>query len=122
MKEYKDYYLKPAHTDEYDLFLICFGHEGLMAYIDEVENEPLIKENEGTLLVDQLLVTGNGRNRFLLIPFKNGDLDLSETESIEPGEDYRKKSAEYIKKHLHLLENSILSDQEREHISKGKHI
>lgn len=122
MKEYRDYLIQKAHTEDYDVFLVCIGHEGLMAYLDQVEEEPLIKEGSGVLLVDQLLITGNGKNRFMTIPFEKGELFINKAEQIDPDETYRKKSAGHLRERLHLLENSILMDHEIEHISNGQHI
>lgn len=121
MQDYKDYLLREAHTEDFDGFLICFNHEGLMAYLDQIEQEPYIQDNKGTLLIDQLLVTGNGKNRFLSVPFDHGTMILEEADMIEPDLSYRKKSSEYLNEHSHLLTNTILTDQELEYIEKKHH-
>lgn len=116
MQDYKDYILSEAHTDEYDAFLICLNYEGILSYLDAIEDEDQIKNSKGRVLIDQLLVTGNGKNRYLLCDFDHGSLDLENAVIEKPEESYRSRASKILKDHNHLLDNTILTDLEREHI------
>lgn len=116
MKEYAIYEM----TDrEYDGFLLCLTFESLIGYLDRIEMEPLISCSNGTLLIDQLLITGNGRNRYISCSFYNGKINTSSVKSVLPSEYYRKLSLNLLQKNYALLHNSILTDAQKEKIKKG---
>lgn len=122
MKIYKEYLIGEAHTDEYDVFLLCLHHESILNYIEKIKAEPLIQNQSGKLLIDQLLVTGNGNNRFLLFDFNHGILHLDHATNVEPDESYRDRAVELLSQNREFLKNSILSNQERAAIRKGLQI
>lgn len=70
-----NYYLKQLNTDQY--YLVCMDYNSILNYLDEIENDPLIISNEGELIIDQLLVTGTGKNRFLTCQFSYGKIRLT---------------------------------------------
>lgn len=116
MNTYKDYIIVPAHTDDYDIYIINLSHEGILNFIEELEKEPLVQNSTGKLLVDQLLTTGNSKNRYLLCQYDHGIIDLDSAVNEEPHDSYRYKTVELLKENEHLLDNTILMDSERENI------
>lgn len=115
----KEYVIQQLNNKEYDIFLLCLTFESILSYIKHIEHEQLILKSKGILLVDQLLVTGNGKNRFLSCLFDHGRIDLSTVKTICPQEYYRRISIDLLKKNIELLHNSILTDRQRESIKKG---
>ncbi len=115
MKEYAIYQLE---NKEYDGFLLCLTYESILNYLKSIENEVMISESTGILLVDQLLITGNGRNRFIVCPFDHGTINIDAAESVSPKECYRKLSIQLLRQNYACLENSILTDQQRSKIQE----
>ncbi|QTV78825.1 type II toxin-antitoxin system RnlB family antitoxin [Phascolarctobacterium sp. Marseille-Q4147] len=115
----KEYAIQQLDNKEYDSFLLCLTFESILNYIEQIEHEQLILKSKGVLLVDQLLVTGNGKNRFILCSFDHGKIDLSTVRTIYPHECYRKISIDLLQKNFELLHNSILTDRQRENIKHG---
>ena len=98
MKEYAIYEMT---NSEYDGFLLCLTFEGLTGYLDRIEMEPLISCSNGALLIDQLLITGNGRNRYISCSFSNGKINISSVKSVLPNKYYRKLSLDLLQKIMH---------------------
>ncbi|MBS5334562.1 MAG: type II toxin-antitoxin system RnlB family antitoxin [Firmicutes bacterium] len=115
----KEYAIQRLNDREYDSFLLCLTFESILNYIEHIEHEQLILKSKGVLLVDQLLVTGNGKNRFILCSFDHGKIDLSTVKTICPQEYYKKISIDLLQKNFELLHNSILTDKQREDIKHG---
>ena len=44
----------------------------------------------GKILIDQLLVTGNGQNRFIGCEYVNGILDFTTAQVVHPDDYYKK--------------------------------
>ena len=104
---------------EYDGFLLCLTFESLIDYLDCIKIEPLISCSNGKLLIDQLLITGNGRNRYVSCSFFNGKINVSSVKSVSPNKYYRKLSLCLLQKNYALLHNSILTDAQKEKIKMG---
>ena len=116
MKKYDIY----ETTDrEYNGFLLCLTCDSLLDYLSSIENEPLVSHSDGTLLIDQLLVTGNGNNRYISCPFNNGKISMSSIKSVSPNQYYRELSCDLLQKNYPLLKSSILTDAQRAKIRRG---
>lgn len=115
----KEYVLYEMVNREYNGFLLCLTFESLIDYLDRIETEPLISHSNGTLLIDQLLIAGNGRNRYISCSFSNGKINTSSVTSVSPSEYYRELSIELLRSNYPLLHNSILTDAQKEKIKKG---
>lgn len=113
MKEYAIYQLKDK---EYDGFLLCLTYESILNYLKSIESEAMISESKGVLLVDQLLTTGDGRNRFLVCPFDHGVLNVDAAENVCPKEYYKRLSIQLLRQNYTWLQNSILTDQQRNEV------
>lgn len=104
-----------------NLLLVCLDHNSFIAYVPEMQDDEHIQSNEGNLIIDQLLVTGDGNNRFLLCGFSHGRISLNEAQVIshEDTREYRKISSRILNNNFNMLEYSILTDKQLEMIHNG---
>jgi len=115
-----NYLLKQLNNDQY--YLICMDYNSILNYLDEVENEPLLQSNTGELIIDQLLVAGNGKNRFLTCQFSCGEIMLDTARNISISDSYRRISSEFFKQNIDLLRYSILTESQVESIRQGQDV
>jgi hypothetical protein len=73
----------------------------------------------GNILIDQLLITGNNNNRFLSLNIKNGSFDFSTASNVEADFLYHQLTSSELKKNRPLLDNSILSSKQKSLIRSG---
>ncbi len=97
-----------------------------LTYKSILESLPLIQKEvgkdiffTGTILIDQLLSAGNGKNRFIQCIVKNGKIDLSTAINIIPAEIFKKMTAEELRRNRKILDNSILTERQRLLIKQG---
>ena len=74
----------------------------------------LEESNEERILIDQLLITGNGSNRFMSCIFSNGRLDFKTAQIVTPSEFFRKETVEWLHDNYSYVENSILTEEQRQ--------
>lgn len=103
----------------YKCFLLCLTYDSMLNYLDNIENEECIMNSCGTLLIDQLLVAGNGKNRFLSCNYDYGTIKLSSAKNVFPDNQYKALTVHYLQQHVDLLRNSILTERQRESILNG---
>jgi len=113
----KKYILNQINSLQY--FLVNLDYYSILNYLDEIENEYLIKTNKGELVVDQLLVTGNGKNRFISCNFTYGKIELETAKYIEGTYEHKKTTTELLKQHYESLKYSILTDCQLKLIMEG---
>lgn len=107
--------------DAHHLLLLCLNHNSVMSYLDDISRCEEVKHNDGVLIIDQLLVVGDGRNRFISCYFSNGNIHIEQSKVIvkENNLHFRKSSSELLKSVSKQLEYSILTDRQRELITEG---
>jgi hypothetical protein len=115
-----NYYLKKLNNEQY--YLVCKGCDSVVSYLDEIENEFLIQSNEGSLIIDQLLVSGNGKNRFIDCRFSYGKVQLNTAKNIESTDKYKRISSELFNQNLEILKYSILTDNQLKQLQHGQYI
>lgn len=113
MNEYK---IIKTNVDGYDRLVLCLTFENLLTYIKKIECSLSGTETDKTILIDQLLITGDGANRFMSCLFKNGKLDFKTAHIVIPAEYYRKKTVEFLHDNYCYIENSILTEAQRQKI------
>ena len=113
----KKYVFKQLNSKQ--IYLICMDYNSILNYIDEIENESLLESNAGELIIDQLLVAGNGKNRFITCQFYNGKIELGTAKNIEGTYDYKKITTELLKEYQNDLKYSILTDNQLRQIHEG---
>ena len=118
--EMNKYELICYSTGQYQGQVICLSYESIHSYIHSIENE-LIKKNiyKANILIDQLLITGNNKNRFLSIEFDNGNFLYSTAVNINADTIYRQFTTNHLKNRSDILKNSILTPQQIALIRKG---
>lgn len=97
-----------------------------LTYISILEYFPLIQlevekdvSYTGSILIDQLLSAGNGKNRFIQCVVKHGKIDLSTAKNIMPQELFKKITSEELRRNQKVLDNSILTEKQRSLIKQG---
>jgi hypothetical protein len=116
----KEFALRKIEDGHYYLF--CFSFESILNYLHDLENAEEIKTNEGVLTIDQLLVTGNGENRFIACDFSNGAIDFSTARNIAPNAELDALSLNIMRENFNLLDSSILTEKQRDLIYDGNSI
>lgn len=113
-----EYLIEKIDINGYDRYLLCLTFESIMNYLSEIESSPSIMNCSGKLLIDQLLVTGNGDNRFISCNFKNGKLDMDTAHSVKPDDCFRTITIEWLHNNYAYVENSILTEYQRQCIKE----
>lgn len=113
----KQYVVKQLNSNQ--IYLICMDYDSILNYIDEIEDESLLKSNSGEIIIDQLLVAGNGKNRFISCQFNYGKIELGTAKNIEGIYDYRRITVELLKEYQNELKYSILTDSQLRQIHEG---
>lgn len=113
------YIIKKICKDGYDRFLLWLSFESLLDHLDSIE-ESLNKLNtSGKILIDQLFLTGDGANRFISCEFKDGKLDFRTACIVKPADFFREKTVDWLHNHYSYVENSILTESQRQKIRDG---
>ncbi|MDR1689738.1 MAG: type II toxin-antitoxin system RnlB family antitoxin [Clostridiales bacterium] len=116
----KHYKIYNFSFGSYDCLIICLSYESLVDLLDGLKAELNARNvDNGNILIDQLLIAGNGKNRFLNIVFKEGDFILSTAKNVDADYYYHQITASEFKRNPAVLENSILSSRQVALISKG---
>lgn len=117
VKAMNRYLLRQLNDTDY--YLLCMDYTSILNYLDLIEDEPLIQSNAGQLIIDQLLVAGNGKTRFLTCQFANGEVKLGTAKNIEGSEVFKRMSSDIFRKNLDVLKYSILTDSQLDLIKQG---
>ncbi len=115
----KKYVLYENKIDD-NAFLICLTFESIMDYIDEIQSEEIIKKGKGRVIIDQLLVTGDGKNRFLECDYFEGKMILSSAHAINGNTRMRKITSGYLSENYNSLGSNILTNIQKEKILDGQ--
>lgn len=111
-----EYAILKTHEDDYDRLVLCLSSESLLEYIEKIE-QTLAEDNlNGKVLIDQLMITGNGNNRFISVSFSHGKIDLKTAQTVNPTDHYRKATVEWLHDNYHYVENSILTADQKQKI------
>lgn len=111
-----EYIIFNTNVDGYDKYVLCLTFESLLSYIRKIEIALAEGKQEEKILIDQLLITGNGRNRFISCVFSDGRLDFRTAQIVIPSEFFRKETVEWLHDNYSYVENSILTEEQRQKI------
>lgn len=111
-----NYHIVRLNQKQY--YLVCMSNDSILSFSEELENEPIIKSNEGELIVDQLLLAGVGKNRFISCKFCHGKVNFDTAKTVEATKTYDFLSSKVFSQYLDLLRYSILTDSQLELIEK----
>lgn len=107
-----EYIIFDTNVDDYDKYVLCLSFESLLSYIRKIEAELAEEMIEGKILIDLLLVTGNGTNRFVSCVFTNGHIDFKTTQNVTPAKFFRKETVKWLHDNYAYVENSILTEEQ----------
>lgn len=118
----KKYILEKIYEDEYEYFVISLTYESILDYIEDIEKNLSMEKNKIIILIDQLLTTGNNKNRFISCEYQNGKIKLFTARNVNCSENIRKISSQVLKDNYDLIENSILTKYQKQRIKEGRAI
>ena len=122
----KKYILEKINEDKYAYFIISLTYESILDYIEEIEKKLSIEKNKIVIIIDQLLTTGNNKNRFISCEYQNGKIKLFNRArnegNFDCSENIRKISSQVLKNNYELIENSILTKNQKQCIKEGRAI
>ncbi len=121
MSEKRKYYsLYTLSSGKYDCMVVCLSYESIFSYVADVQKQIYKKGiTNGVILFDQLLISGNGENRFLSIKFQNGSFDYMSAKNVEADDIYHQLTSSELRKNEDILKQSILSEKQKVLITKG---
>jgi len=108
-----EFVIHKVNTGGYNRFLLCLSFESIVAYRSLIESSPLITEQSGKIIIDQLFVTGNGKNRFIGCDYVNGILDFNTAQIVQPNDYYKQITVKWLNTHYMYVDNSILTESQR---------
>lgn len=112
----KKYTIVETNAEDYKRLIICLSYESLVSYMEIIEQE-LTKENvEGTVLVDQLFLTGNDIDRFMSISFSHGKFDADTAAVADPPRCCREETVAWLHDNYQYVEYSILTAKQRQKV------
>ena len=111
-----EYVIIKTNAEGYDRMVLCFSSESLMTYIRKIEQTLAEDNSDGKVLIDQLLITGNGTNRFVSVSFSHGKFDMKTAQTVNPPERCRKETIEWLHDNYCYAENSILTAEQKQKI------
>jgi len=121
MEKMTNYYkIYTLSSGSYSCLVVCLSYESIFSYINALQNDLKHKGIENAnILIDQLLISGNGKNRFLSIMFENGAFVHASAKNVETDQYYHQLTSSELKRNRRLLENSILTPKQISMISRG---
>ena len=115
----KEYTILKTNDECYDRFVLCLSFESLFTYINKIENVLASDRGEKRVLIDQLFITGNGYNRFMSCKFSQGKINFKTAHIVNPAEYYRKETVKWLHDNYSYVENSILTEEQRNNIKNN---
>ena len=103
--------IEKINDKEYDRYLLCLTFESIINYLPAIEESPDLIGYTGKMLIDQLLVAGNGINRFISCECKSGKIELK---NVSPDASFKKRSSKILHDNYKYVENSILTVEQKQ--------
>ena len=114
-----EYTIIKTFAEDYDKLVLCLSYESFFSYTDKIEIALARESFAETVLIDQLLITGNGKNRFISCDFSKGKFDFRTARMVNPADRFRKESVQWLHNNYSYVENSILTEDLRLKIKKN---
>lgn len=90
------------------IYLVCLSQDNFLNYIKAIEN--LIESNKyRNIIVDQLIITGNGYNRFVVCDINNKKINLISAKTINRNPYFDEITKKAFKKNKSIMESSSLA-------------
>lgn len=107
-----EFYIKKLNDKYYSFLAMSLSYESILNYINGLESK--IKGESGKIIIDQLLSTGNNKNRFIQCDVVNGIIKLSSAKNIIPDTKIIKESEDIFRNYPKSIEYSILPRSAKE--------
>ena len=114
-----EYVIIKTSIEDYDRLVLCLSSESLLTYIKKIETTLAENNTDGKILIDQLLITGDGKNRFMSCKFSNGKIDFRTAKTVKPNGYYRKEIVNWLHNNYCYVEHSILTEDQRQNIKNN---
>lgn len=111
-----EYIILNTNADGYDGLVLCLTFESFLSYVKKIELVLTEERKKERILIDQLLITGNGTNRFMSCEFSDGKLDFETAQIVNPADFFRRETVEWLHDNYSYVENSILTEEQRKKI------
>jgi hypothetical protein len=110
--------------EEYSALIIQTSSEAPISLMDQIADELSIRQVKGKILLDLLLHSGNGDERFLMAFFDGNKFDMNTLGFIKIGRnnESRKLTSDYFRRNPQVAEYSILNNFQKKLIFKGCYI
>ena len=117
----KEYILKHIDQDNIDYLVFGTSVESPFFCLTEITKD--IKADKVVkVLFDQLLQTGNSKNRFLMLELKDGTFELNSAICIDPkavSNEIKLHIADFLRHNPQVLKYSILLNEQKKIIKQG---
>ena len=120
----KNYIIKEINKDDAKYLVFGTSVESPLYNLEEIKKEIQCLNGE-RIIIDQLLQTGNGENRFIVLSYSNGDFDLNSihiSSNKNTCSCIKSFGCDFLRNHLSILEYSILLSEQKEAIINGYNI
>lgn len=114
-----DYAIIKTGVEGYDRLVLCLSFESLFTYINKIEETLAQERTKERILFDQLFLTGDGYNRFLSCEFSDGKLNFGTAQIVTPTDYYKRETIKWLHDNYSYVENSILTDEQRQKIKNN---
>ena len=105
---------------DYHKYVLCLSCNNFGDYIKDIEEDLSKEDYSGKILFDQLLIAGNGSNRFMSCDFSAGKFDFDSAENVSPVEYIRQTTVDWLHDNNECVRYSILNSEQREKVSKNQ--
>lgn len=111
-------------NDKFAFVIVMKTYEAPSYYLDEINQYFQSLKFKGSILIDQLLHSGNNNERFIGAFFDGAMIDKKSLsfEVVDRRDSIRKYICEYLRNDSGLLELTLLNGTQRKLISKGCYI
>lgn len=114
------YVLSNCYSASYDLQVVCLSYDSIYSYMQLIQNDLKARNvRKAKVVFDQLLITGNSRNRFLSIDFSDNIFLFNTAQNIIPEMSIRQKTHSILFENIKLLDNCVLTEKQVNMIKKG---
>lgn len=103
------YELLALEGSPYSLMILSVSYISPTEHLDCLEKDLAAQDFRGKVIFDFLLANGNNFNRFAEAYFNGSKFDLMSFSVVNPKAQIRQSSLDFYRKHLELLDQSVLS-------------
>lgn len=113
---YKDFRLYPLEYSK-KIFVVCKNYKKLAEFVDELEKLIRKLKFEGEVVIDKLSYTHN-QDRFISVTFRNGNFIWNTSRPTIGDVNMRCLTSYYFYKHPDLLNNTLMTREQKDKIKR----